>query len=230
MPAGSRRQSGRSAIADQAELAGTLAPLARLALAYAPAPTREDWLTWLGLDARLASVVRSAREPILAQLKLAWWRDRLTGDSAAWPKGEPLLARLAGWDDRAGLTALVDGWEALLGEPPLGRGTLETFAEGRAGALATLAAQIGANPGDAAGAAHSWALAELAVDLPDPADRAAAARLLGERPRLAALPRPLRPLAVLAGTTGRAALRGGAAELYRPGSFVTAVRLGLLGR
>jgi hypothetical protein len=88
-------------------------------------------------------VVRTAREPMLAQLKLAWWRDRLAADPAVWPKGEPLLARLAQWREPAGLGALVDGWESLLGEPPLGAGELAAFSEGRAAGRAGCAARRG---------------------------------------------------------------------------------------
>jgi phytoene synthase len=53
------------------------------------------------LDVRLAGVVRGAREPMLGQLKLAWWRDRLGGDPESWPKGEPLLASLKAWGAEA---------------------------------------------------------------------------------------------------------------------------------
>ena len=55
---------------------------------------------------------------MLGQLRLAWWRDRLNDDPAKWPKGEPLLGRLGSWGERSrALVPLVDGWEALLGEP-----------------------------------------------------------------------------------------------------------------
>jgi len=224
-----RPLSGRSAIAEEA-LADGLAPLARLALAYAPAGAREAWLTVLALDARLAGVVRGAREPMLAQLKLAWWRDRFASDPAAWPRGEPLLARLARWHDPAALGALADGWEALLGEPPLGKAAHREFAQGRVAAMLALADELGEDAGGVEGAATVWSFAELAIELPEPAERAAAIRLLDNAPALPAMTRPMRPLAVLAGVTRRAARRGGAAQLYRPGSFLAAVRIGLIGR
>ncbi|MFC3174305.1 hypothetical protein ACFOD9_08580 [Novosphingobium bradum] len=229
MPTGSPGPSGRSAIAEDAEGTGdpaaALDPLARLALAYAPPRARDGWLTLLALDARLAGVVRTAREPILAQLKLAWWRDRLAADPAGWPRGEPLLARLAGWRDPAGLVPLVDGWEALLGEPPLDKAAFARFAEGRAAALAGLARHLGSAEHGIAGMAREWSLAQLALD---PA-HGAAGRLPGDGP-LAPIDRAMRPLAVLAGVTLRAARRGDAARLYSPGAWFAAVRLGLLGR
>jgi len=175
-------------------------------------------------------VVRTAREPMLAQLKLAWWRDRLVADPAVWPKGEPLLARLAQWREPAGLGALVDGWESLLGEPPLGAGELAAFSEGRAAGLGALAAQLGAEASGVPEAGRSWAAAELLLERGDPGEQAAARSLLDETTGPGRLARELRPLVVLAGVTRRAAVGRGAADLYRPGAYFRAIRLGLLGR
>jgi hypothetical protein len=36
-------------------------------------------LALLALDARLAAILRGRREPIAAQLRLAWWREMLDG-------------------------------------------------------------------------------------------------------------------------------------------------------
>ena len=54
----------------------------------------------------------------MIQLRLAWWRDRFAQPCAEWPQGEPLLAKLHGWEpERAALSGLVDGWEArIVGE------------------------------------------------------------------------------------------------------------------
>jgi phytoene synthase len=165
-------------------------------------------------------VVRTAREPILAQLRLAWWRDRFASDPAGWPKGEPLLARLAGWEDRAGLGALVDGWEALLGDDADTIEAVTTFAEGRASAAGALALQLGS--AGAEGPARRWALAERAL-----AGYSAARGLIGtERSRVA---RPMRPLAVLSGLTQRAAARGETDVLSGPGALFAAIRLGITG-
>src|SRR3546814_10883892 len=48
-----------------------------------------------GLAARLTKLLLDAREPLIGQIKLAWWRDMMAmiaSDPAALPKGEPLLA------------------------------------------------------------------------------------------------------------------------------------------
>ena len=70
------------------------------------------------LAARLTKLLIEAREPLIGQIKLAWWRDMmamLASDPAALPKGEPLLAELqATWTGQGGLDALVDAAEAML--------------------------------------------------------------------------------------------------------------------
>ncbi|HEY6868328.1 MAG TPA: squalene/phytoene synthase family protein, partial [Novosphingobium sp.] len=133
-------------------------PLARLALAYAPARLRADWLAVLALDARLAKVVRQAREPMLAQIRLAWWRERLAADPAGWPRGEPVLAALAAWGEAAPrLVPLVDGWEALLGDPPLAGDSHALFADGRGVAMGALAARAEVDPARAEAAGRQWA-------------------------------------------------------------------------
>ncbi|MBA4748645.1 MAG: hypothetical protein H2056_08030 [Sphingopyxis sp.] len=70
------------------------------------------------LEARLFAVVAQRREVVLAQIKLAWWRERLAQVAEApdaLPKGEPLLAELAAtWNERASLAPVVDAYEAIM--------------------------------------------------------------------------------------------------------------------
>lgn len=70
------------------------------------------------LEGRLSSVVLQRREDMLAQIKLAWWRERLVqlvDAPSTLPRGEPLLAELAQhWAGNAGVCALVDGYEAAM--------------------------------------------------------------------------------------------------------------------
>lgn len=209
----------------------SLPPLQRLALSYAPAATREIWAAFLALDTRLAATVRQAREPMLGQLRLAWWRDRLGEDPARWPQGEPLLALLAPWRDGASaLVPLVDGWEHMLGEAPLAAAALSTMADGRAEALATMAARAGAAAASEAAArlARGWALADLAAHLSHPEEKTAAAQLMAAHDwSTTALPRAMRPLIVLHGVARREANtvhNGGVRAL------LFAMRLGILGR
>lgn len=188
------------------DLLAELAPPLRLAVAYAPAGARELWAALLVFDHRLARTVAAASEPLLAQVKLAWWRDRMRSPAAQWPAGEPLLAALAGFDaERAALETLVDAWEALIGDEP-DEPALDRLALARAGAVAALA-RVSDCPADAS------AIAALARRWTDPD----AAR--GEAGRL---PRALRPLVILANLP-----RSGDAG---PLAMLRIVRLGLLGR
>ncbi|BBB08154.1 hypothetical protein [Sphingopyxis sp. EG6] len=67
---------------------------------------------------RLTNLLIGAREPLIGQIKLAWWRDMaamLARDPDSLPKGEPLLAALtATWARQGGLDTLVDAAEAML--------------------------------------------------------------------------------------------------------------------
>jgi 15-cis-phytoene synthase len=207
----------------------TLPPTWRLALAYAPAAARPFWLSLLALDVRLAGVVRQAREPMLGQMKLAWWRDRLGGDPEGWPKGEPLLSSLRAWGDQAGgLIPLVDGWETLLGEWEDGAGPAEALTQGRIAAVEALARVLGLAPGAGVAAmARGWAAMDLASHLGDPGERAdAMARLADLDWRRHRLPRGLRPLIVLHGLARRERQGG---DPSSPMALAHAIRLGIFG-
>lgn len=184
-----------------------LSPPERLAVLYAPRRMQALWEGFLLLDRRLADAARAGRDPLMAQLRLAWWRDRFDQSSADWPKGEPLLVLLAPWDgERAALRALVDGWEARVvgedGGAELGKARIAGMA----------------------------ALARLSGVQADEDVRRASAEWLGLEPplpRAPILPGVLRPLAILRGM----ALREAAG---RPGGplrdFLAILRIGLLGR
>ncbi len=210
----------------------SLPPLSRLALSYAPASAHQDWLTALALDARLASVVQQAREPVLAQLKLAWWRDRLEQDVAARPRGEPLLARLAEW--RCGgkaMIMLVNGWEAMLEERPFKAGAVEAFATGRAGLAGELAERLGCDRRAAEARARRWALADLSLHSEDTTTRYQLRDLaLADGAVQAICERAMRPLAVLEKINLRASKIGSLRALGSPAALFTAIRVGLIGR
>ncbi|MCK9540399.1 MAG: squalene/phytoene synthase family protein [Novosphingobium sp.] len=216
------------------DLAATLPVMNRLALSYAPRPTRQPTLALLALDARLAAIVRGQKEPMLAQLRLAWWRDVLGQPVSAWPDGEPLLAALRSWRDaHAPLAALVDGWEGMVGDAPLGAAAFEALAQGRGCGFAALAEVVGSGShgGEAGRLGGNVALADLAVRVSHPAERECLALLARDRDwRAAALPRALRPLAVLHGLAARSLRRGFAPEPGGVSDLFRAMRLGLLGR
>jgi len=192
-------------------LVGELSPPLRLAIAYAPRPARAAWTALLVLDQRLRRAALGASEPLLGQVRLAWWRDRFRSPASEWPEGEPLLAALAGFDrERVALEALVDGWERVLGGEADDAATAD-LVEARAQAMAALARVLGCGSTDVVQAGRDWARADF--------DRAPSLRAAHEHTTL--LPRAMRPLAVLAGLgQGDHDLRG----------YLRIVRLGLFGR
>jgi len=219
---------------DRSDPAAALVPLlptlSRLALAYAPARARLPTLALFALDSRLAGLLRHSREPMLAQLRLSWWREMLAQDVAAWPTGDPLLAALRSWDGaHSALVPLVDGWEALTGATPLPAASLSAMADGRAAGFAALARVLGRD--GEAGRVHTlgrrWALADLATRLSHPGEQAEVRVLLAQEFESGRrVSRALRPLAVLEGLARRQASGGGEASV---GTLAVAMRLGLFG-
>ena len=198
----------------------------RLACAYAPRSLRPVYQAVFALDATLRRVSLGAREPLPAQLRLAWWREALAALPAR--RDHPILAALADtWrTDTAALVALVDAWE----EIAVGDGVAEAAAEQVAGPRASAFAKCADESAALAlPAARCWTLVALADRASNDQERA---RML-DRARhveLLRMPRKLRPLAVLAGLAQRAGRRGGSDLLGDRLSPLAAIRLGILGR
>ncbi|HEX4693508.1 squalene/phytoene synthase family protein [Sphingomonas sp.] len=149
-------------------------PQLALVLSYAPAPRRAGLRALLALDAALGQVLRTTREPMIGQMRLAWWREALTRLDAAPPPGEPVLQALA--DDvmplgvtGAALATMIDGWEPLLGE--LGEAAIADHGRWRGRVLFVQAGRLldvgDGDPVEMAG--EGWALADLATHFSDPA-------------------------------------------------------------
>ncbi len=191
-----------------------LDPALAVALAWQPRSTRPALAALFNIDRRLSVAIAQANEPMLAQMRLAWWRDRLAEPAAARPKGEPLLAEIGEhWGERgADLAPLVDGWEQWLLEE-----SAEGLGEGRGQALAAFARLAGASHDtpSAMAAGRNWAIAQTGrgkapVDQPD------------------RLPKSLRGIAVLDGLARRAIARGEPMMHGRSGALA-AIRLGMFG-
>ncbi len=178
-------------------------PERALALTYAKPAAHKGLTALFALDSILAKLARGTREPIVAQMRLAWWRDALASVATAPVSGQPILAALHravadGGVDPADLIAVVDGWEALVTDD------LPAYVRDR-GRLFVAAARIAAADDVwIAAAGEGWAAADLALTSPDPA-RAAAARadalpLLGRAlsRRSSRAARPLGALALIA--------------------------------
>ncbi len=206
-------------------MTGELGEAELLAVAYAPGHLRARYRALLSLDAVLRRIAIDAREPLPAQLKLAWWREAC----ARPPEGRehPVLGALAdSWAGGNGtLVGLVDGWEAVVAADRFAEAA-EAVAKGRAMAFA---ACTDVDDSVTREAARVWTLVTLAERAPDAEEREqmrAAARRIPAR----VLPRALRPLTVLEGLARRA-LGSGRGELIGDRwSPLAAMRLGIFGR
>ncbi len=132
--------------------------LAALLSAYAGREVSRHRLLWT-LDARLARVVASTSEPMIGQLRLAWWQEALSDTAGVKGRGDPLVdaLRAAGEAPPAGLTAWLDGWEALIADVEL-----ETYANGRGGGLFHSLAGADEVPDWLHRAGAAWALWDFA--------------------------------------------------------------------
>ncbi|NWG46510.1 MAG: squalene/phytoene synthase family protein, partial [Alphaproteobacteria bacterium] len=118
------------------------------AASFSPAPVRARLLALYGLHHELADIAETVREPMIGQIRLAWWREALPAIGAGEPPGHPVAIALAEALRPEGLAgvllprleALVEARaEALEAEPP---DTLEALAgrvEAEAGTLAEAA-------------------------------------------------------------------------------------------
>jgi phytoene synthase len=202
-------------------------------LSYSQKAARAPFLALLAFDARLGQAVRQAGEPLVGQMRLAWWNEQLGLEAARRERSDELVVALDRLEDmRRPLHALVDGWELLLGER-LDNAAIEDFADARAGAIGALAGLFGVENGaeSVRHAARRWALADLAAGLTNPAERDAVLKIAARDPsHRVRLPRALRLLAVLDGLASKSLEKGGAPLLAGPASLLHAMRLGLLGR
>lgn len=156
-------------------------PERRLAWSYAHASDRPALIALFALDATLARLVRGTRDSMVAGMRLEWWHQALGALDAAPPPPQPVLRALAEavlprGVSGAGLTTIVEGWEALLdGEDAAAR-----HARDRGAALFAAAGRVLDAAGDPIEkAGEGWALADLALHSLDPA-LAASARAMAE--------------------------------------------------
>jgi len=213
-----------------------VSPLITLASGYGE-PEMRSWCHALfALDAQIASIVLTAREPMLAQIRLEWWRDVIGQDRAARPSANPVLAALlpleaSGLDLRAALDPVMQGWEAALDldEP----GAIDAFAQGRGHLMRgfqQLAPQ--ASPDDLAHLGRCWAVWDMAR-CHRPSQATFDALLAIDIDALAhiRLPRRLRPLSMIGRAVQLDIARGEMDRPWgRPGLFAALVWHGLTGR
>lgn len=134
-----------------------------LATLYAPPAARAGILALHALDLELAEVARSTTEPMLGQIRLAWWREQLQGlDGGATP-AQPVLTALAESVLPAGimgasLEPFEDAWLAVLDDD------IAAHAEARARLFEAIATLVGSV--DTSRAARrlgaGWAIVDIA--------------------------------------------------------------------
>jgi len=155
------------------------------------------------LDETLGSIVARTTEPLIGQMRLTWWHDRLSALGSEPASDGTLLWALAdvvGRYDVTGsaLASLIEGWEALLEPLPLGSDALAKHGAARGKKLFALSAQLYGQ--DVVGEEGTrWALVDFARRC---SDETTAMRALAiaraTRLSLVQLPKSLRILARLA--------------------------------
>lgn len=202
----------------------TLPPEAELALAWSGPKVRGPLSIALQLDRRLARIVMRTSEPMLGQMRLAWWRDALARPVAERPQGDVVLDAIGvHWAGREGaLAAMVDGWEELVTAEQLGQEEAAAFGSARGAFFAALMPDIALER--AATAGFRWAVADAAAAVSDPAERAALiAAGLARADSGGRLPRDLRGLAVLEVLALRGLRRGGRPLMEGRGASLAAL-------
>lgn len=211
-----------------------LPPEQQLALTYSPQHRRPVLGAFFALDRRLARIVANTTEPLLGQMRLAWWRDMLGKRIDDRPKGDPVLDQIGRhWCGlEQDLLHLVDAWEVMVTQETLGSDQIETFGNGRSAPLICLFGQpSGSGEERICVAAWRWALADAACGVSDPQERGLLVKaglsrsLAGGR-----WPRHLRGLALLDALATRGLRRGGRPLMEGRGAALVALRAGLLGR
>lgn len=180
-------------------------------------------LLW-AFDARLAQIARTTKEPLIGQMRLAWWEDAISDDQAIKGRGEPILDALRGCGAATGpgLLNMLEGWEVLIVERELDRQSLSDYATGRGGGLFHALAGMVEVPDWLIDAGAVWALWDLSGHVNDP-ELANKALMLGNERLLVNTPhwptkwRPMRLAYSLARTEivrGRRSPKGLTLRIY----------------
>ncbi len=125
----------------------SISPPQRLSLLYLDDELRPLLTLFLVLDSRLEDIFAKMNEAMIAQIRLAWWRDTINSDIK--PKGEPLVEMIENvqnqypkLDVTNALISLINGWEYLiLSEENLSDDDIYHYASERGGAYFGLMAE-----------------------------------------------------------------------------------------
>lgn len=125
----------------------SISPPLRLSLIYSNDELRPLLTLLLALDSRIEDIFLKMNEAMIAQIRLAWWRDTINSEIK--PKGEPLVEMIekvqnqyVNLDVTNVLLSLINGWEYLiLDEEVLSDNDLHDYANERGGAFFGLIAE-----------------------------------------------------------------------------------------
>ncbi len=212
----------------------TLPPEQELALAYTPREIRAKFRAFLAFDQRLARIVAGTSEPMLGQMRLAWWREQLSLPITERPDGDVALAALGEqWaGDEEALTSVINAHELMVALEQLRSEDVERYVAGRSEPHRHLLPfQNEAVAHAVLTAARLYICVDAATRLSDPAEREVFVehgRILAEG--TARLPRALRGLGVLQALALRSLKNGGRPLMEGRGAALTALRAAMLGR
>lgn len=148
-----------------------------LSAAYAPPERREGLVALYAFNLDVARIREQMREPLLAQIRLQWWRDTVEGIFAGKAASQPVAMALAETVRRHGIDAAdleryLDGRARDLDDAaPADMVALEGYADATAASLSAMALRVLGVEGDGASTAMrhvavAWALIGLMRAVP----------------------------------------------------------------
>ena len=172
---------------------------------YWPVKLRPAFDALFDIDSAMADVVRTTKQPMVGQIRLAWWRERLEELGSAGAPAEPRLQAverelLSRGIEGAEVAALEVGWAALLEDFPWHLSTIDAVrARGRV-LFAIGGVLLGADSEELRAAGGVWAVVDCARHCSDRESRRTLlreAKLLTEPMMGLRYPAAARPLSML---------------------------------
>ncbi|HEY3812923.1 MAG TPA: squalene/phytoene synthase family protein [Caulobacteraceae bacterium] len=138
----------------------------------ADAQARADVVALYAFDHALSRIAHAVTQPMLGDIRLAWWREAVEEAFAGKPpRAHPVVEALSAAITRRGLAigpfeTLIEARERDLDPTPLGADEAIRYAETTAGAVMTLAATLlgPAMIPDLSATGRAWGVARLAVE------------------------------------------------------------------
>jgi 15-cis-phytoene synthase len=185
-----------------------LTPPKMLALAYVKRKYRHAFELILHYDVKLGQIFQNSSEPMIAQMKLAWWRDVISRPASKRPTGEPMLAAMLMIKDVGesqiladAMLRLVDAWDGLIHHEVWSNEILYNFAKAKSSAIFDYHTKSSGHGIEVQRTANeigrAWAIADLLTYCRNENEVAAIARMIRRDQELSRLPASLRSLSIL---------------------------------